>query len=48
MTKQVHIPTELHQKAKVAAVGQGLSLQDLASKAIAEFLARLADSKTAA
>ena len=48
MTKQIRIESDLHQKAKVAAVGQGLSLQDLASKAIAEFLARLADSKTAA
>lgn len=46
MTKQIRVEADLHNKAKAAAALTGVSLQDLASKAIAEFLARL--EKTAA
>lgn len=44
MTKQIRVEADLHNKAKAAAAVAGLSLQDLAGKAIAEFLARLEKS----
>ncbi|NDC40278.1 MAG: toxin-antitoxin system HicB family antitoxin [Chitinophagia bacterium] len=39
MTKQVHIPVALHRAAKAAAAREGISLQQLAEKAVAEYLA---------
>ena len=38
MTKQVHIPAELHQQLKAMAVQQGVSLQALVSQALARQL----------
>lgn len=46
MTKQVHIPAELHRQLKAMAVQQGVSLQALVSQTLARHLSQ--DSKTAA
>ena len=46
MTKQVHIPAELHRQLKFLAVQQGVSLQALVSQTLARHLNQ--DQKTAA
>jgi len=46
MTKQVHIPAELHRQLKSLAVQQGVSLQALVSQTLARHLNQ--DQKTAA
>lgn len=48
MTKQVHIPAALHRKAKAAAAAEGITLQQLAEKAFAEYLAAQQPGQTAA
>lgn len=40
MTKQVHIPAELHQQLKALAVQQGVSLQALVSQTLARHLSQ--------
>lgn len=38
MTKQVHIPAELHRQLKAMAVQQGVSLQALVSQTLTRHL----------